>query len=67
MTLVRQANLDDDELKVVADRINILLASATEEVKQTQQLNVKERLDAAYEEIKGLVKQLSGPSDRREH
>jgi len=65
MTLLRQAKLADDKLKVVADRINILLDSATEEVKQTPQLNVKERLDVAYEEIKRLVEQNSWPSDRR--
>jgi hypothetical protein len=63
MTLLRQSSLDDDKMKVVADRINTLLDDATAELKRTQQMNIKERLEAAYDEVKRLVDELSGLSD----
>ncbi len=63
MTLLRQSSLDDEKLNVVADRINTLLDAATAEVKRTKQLNIKEQLEAAYEEVERLVDHLSGLSD----
>ena len=59
MTLVRESSLDDEKLKVVADRLHTLLDDAIAEVKQTQQLNLTERLDAVYDEVKRLVDELS--------
>ena len=59
VTLLRESSLDDEKMKVVGDRINTLLDVATAEIKQHQRLNIKERLDAAYEEVKRLVDELS--------
>jgi hypothetical protein len=66
MTLLRESSLDDEKLNVVADRIKALLDSATAEMKRTQQANIKERLEAAYDEVKRLVDQLSEVPDGRE-
>ena len=59
MTLLRGSSLDDEKMKVVADRINTLLDDTTAELKRTQQLNIKERLEAAYDEVKRLVNELN--------
>lgn len=50
VTLLRESSLDDEKLKVVADRIKTLLDDATAEMKATQQVKLAERLEAAYEE-----------------
>jgi hypothetical protein len=63
MTLLRQSSLDEEKLGVVADRIKTLLDNAAADVKQSQPLNVAERLEAAYEEAKRLVDELSGSHD----
>jgi hypothetical protein len=63
MTLLRESYLDDEKLKVVADRIKTLLDAATAEMKATQQVNVTQRLEAAYDEVKRLVEELSGSHD----
>jgi len=60
MALVRHSSLDDEKLKVVADRIKTLLDTVTAEMKQT---NLTERLEAAYGEVKWLVDELSGLSE----
>ena len=59
MTLLRESSLDDEKMKVVADRINNLLDDATAELKRTQQMNIKERLEAAYDEVTRLVDELN--------
>ncbi len=59
MRLLRESSLDDEKLKVVADRIKTLLDDATAEMKQSQPLNLAERFEAAYEEAKRLVAELS--------
>jgi hypothetical protein len=58
MTLLRGSSLDNEKMKVVADRIKTLLEDTTAEMKRTQQLNIKERLEAAYDEVKRLVDEL---------
>jgi hypothetical protein len=63
MTLLRESSLDGEEQNVVADRIKSLLDNATAEVKQTPQLNLRERLEAAYDEVRRLVEDLSGCPD----
>lgn len=63
MTLLRAASLDDEKLKIVSDRIETLLGNATAEMKTTPQVNVAERLEAAYEEVKRLVDELSHHGD----
>jgi hypothetical protein len=60
MTLLRQSSLDDEKLNVVADRIKTLLDAVTAEVKGMQEINLTERLEAAYSEVKRLVDELSG-------
>jgi len=60
MTLLRQSSLDDEKMKVVADRIKSLLEAATAEAKGTRQTNLTERLEAAYSEVERLVNELSG-------
>jgi hypothetical protein len=63
MTLVRESSLDDEKINVVADRIKTLLDAATAEMKATQQVNLTQRLDAAFDEVKRLVEKLSHPDD----
>ena len=63
MTLLRQSSLNDEKLSVIADRINTLLDNVTGEMKRTQKLNVTGRLEAAYDEIRRLVDELSGFPD----
>ena len=63
LTLLRESSLDDDKLKLGADRIKTLLDAATAEMKATQQVNLTQRLDAAYEEAKRLVEELSRSND----
>jgi hypothetical protein len=57
--LLRESSLDDEKKKVVADRIKTLLDAAIADMKTTRQANVAERLEAAYQEAKRLVDELS--------
>lgn len=63
MTLLRESSLDDVKLRVVADRIKTLLDDATAHMKAAPQVNLAERLEAAYEEAKRLVGELSQSDD----
>ena len=63
MTLLRESSLDDEKMNIVADRIKTLLDAATAEMKATQQVNLTQRLDAAYDEVKRLVEELSHSND----
>jgi len=63
ITLLRESSLDDEKLKVVGDRIKTLLDDATADMKATQQANLSERLEAAYEEAKKLVDELLSSQD----
>ena len=63
MTLLRESSLDDEKRKLVADRLNSLIADVTAEMTQSQQVNLTERLEAIYDEVKRLIKELSGNSD----
>lgn len=58
MTMLRAANLPDDKLGVVSERINHLLNTTTQEIKRTQGLNIQPRMDAMYEEVQRLVDEL---------
>lgn len=62
MTLLRESSLDDEKVRIVGDRINTMLDEATSEMK-AQQVNLAERLDAAYEEARRLVEELSHSDD----
>jgi hypothetical protein len=59
MAMLRAANLDDDKLDIAAERISLLMDKASEEIERTHDLNIQPRLDAMYEEVKGLVDELS--------
>ena len=63
MTLLRQSSLDDEKLKVVSGRLKTLLDTATAEMNGTQQMNLTERLEAAYDEVRRLVDELSVSAD----
>ena len=59
VTLLRESNLDDEQINVVGDRIKTLLANDTAETQKMQRLNVTERLEAAFDEVKRLVDVMS--------
>jgi hypothetical protein len=63
IALLRESSLDDERRKIVADRIKTLIDAMIAEMQQKQQLNLTEQLEAACGDVKGLVDQLSGPSD----
>jgi len=63
ITLLRESSLDDDQKKVVGERINTLIDNAKVEMQRTKQLDLSEPLQAAYDEIKRLVDELSGNAD----
>lgn len=63
MTLLRQSSLDDEKINVVGQRIKTLLDNANAEMQRTKQINLTERLEAAYQEVKRLVDELEGLSD----
>jgi hypothetical protein len=65
MTLLRESSLDDEKMKVVSDRIKTLLEEVTADMKTTQQMNLSERLAAAYEDAKRLVDELSHSDERK--
>ena len=59
MTLLRNSGLDDDKIKLVADRIGQLLREATTEMERTKNLDLSGPLVSAYEEVRRLVEELS--------
>ena len=59
MDLLRNSGLDDDKMKLVADRISQLLDDATAEMKRTKNLDLSGPLESAYEEVKRMVEELS--------
>jgi hypothetical protein len=63
MDLLRQSALDDDELNLVADRIKTLLTNMTAEVERTKDFTVAGLLEAAYDDVKRLVDELSSSDD----
>ncbi len=62
MALLREADLDDDKLDIVADRIMQLLEGVTAELKRANDLNLHGPLESAYEEVRRLVHELSKSS-----
>lgn len=66
VALLRESTLNEEQRKVVGDRIKTLLDNVTAEMKETLQANHKERLESVYDEIKQLVDQLSGIPDASE-
>ena len=62
MDLLRNSGLDDDKIKLVADRIGQLLREATAEMKRTKNLDLSGPLESAYKEVKRMVEELSEQS-----
>jgi hypothetical protein len=62
MTLLRESDLDDEEVGMVENRIEQLLEEVTANVKRTKDFNLQGPLDSAYEEVKRLVDELSKSS-----
>lgn len=63
ISLLRESSLDGDQRKIVAERIHSLIDNATVEMKQTKQLDLTKPLQAAYDEIKRLIEELSAEAD----
>ena len=59
ITLLRQSNLDEGKLKLASKRINQLVEGVTAEMKGSKDLNLQDRLESVYEEVKRLVDDLS--------
>lgn len=58
VTLLRESSLGDEKIKTVGDRIKKMLDEATADMRQSQPINLSERLEAAYQEAKRLVDEL---------
>ena len=59
LALLRAANLDDDKWNIAAERIKLLMAKVTEDIKLTHDLNIQPRLDSMYEEVQRMVDEFS--------
>ena len=59
ISLLRAANLDDDKLDIAAERLKLLMAKSSDEIKRTPDLTVQRRMDSMFEEAKRLVDELS--------
>ena len=59
IALLRAANLDDDKLDIAGERLKLLMAKSSDEIKRTPDLNVQRRMDSMFEEAKRLLDELS--------
>ena len=59
MTLLRAANLDDDKLDIAAKRLKLLMNEVTDEIRCTGELDIQDRLESMYDEVKRSVDELS--------
>ena len=59
VTLLRQSNLDEGKLKLASKRIKQLIEGVTAEMKGSKDLDLQDRLESVYEEVKRLVDDLS--------
>jgi hypothetical protein len=59
IALLGAANLDDDKLDIAGERLKLLMAKSSDEIKRTPDLNVQRRMDSMFEEAKRLVDELS--------
>ena len=60
VTLLRQSSLDGAKLKMLSERIELVIQNVTAEIERSQDVNLAERFELAYEEIRCLVEELSG-------
>ncbi len=51
--------MDKDKLKVVAERVKLVIQNIIDELKRSNTLNLTEQLELAYEEIRRLAEELS--------
>jgi hypothetical protein len=56
---LQAAKLDDDQLNIAAERLKLLMAKSSDEIKLAPDLNVQRRMDSMFEEAKRLVDELS--------
>jgi hypothetical protein len=66
MALLRVANLGDENVRLVGERIHLLMDKATKNIEQTRDLNVQPHLDSMFEEVKRMVEELSEREPPRE-
>jgi hypothetical protein len=59
IALLGAANLDDDKLDIATERLKLLMAKSSDEIKRTPDINVQRRMDSMFEEAKRLVDELS--------
>ena len=59
IALLGAANLDDDKLDIATERLKLLMAKSSDEIKRTPDLNVQRRMDSMFEEARRLVDELS--------
>jgi len=62
MTLLRGSSLDEEKVKLVSERVMLLLDHATAEMKRSKDLDLQGRLESVYEQAKRLVDDLSKPN-----
>ena len=68
IALLGAANLDDDKLDIAAERLKLLMAKSSDEIKRARDMNVQRRMDSMFEEAKRLVDELSQlPKDDYAH
>ena len=56
---IRDAELDGEGEQLAAERVGKLLAGVTDEVVRTKNIDIQHRLDAIYEEMQQVVKDLA--------
>lgn len=56
---LREESLDEEQQQLVLDRLNALIQNEVEEMKQTQELNVAERLHWVSEQINQFIDELA--------
>ena len=59
MALLREANLEDEKLDIATERLRILMARSTEEIKRTHDLSVQRRMDSMYEDVQEMLWELA--------
>jgi hypothetical protein len=57
--LLRQSSLGDTKLKLLGERIKLVMQNITDDMKRSPDLNLAGRLDSAYEEIRCFAEELS--------
>ncbi len=57
--LLRQSSLDEENLKLLPERIDLVMQKLIDEMERTQDWNLAGRLDSAYGEIRNYAEELS--------